>query len=157
MSDNKNEQVVIALFDNQQFADFGIDHLKQWDRANDEIKLGVIGTITKHGDKVKTHVDGSLFNRSLHLTKEQIDALGEELDRGKVAVVVTCDENEVEPLKEQLARWGADVKGYGVPTEAFAEAAAAIPEHPDAAAAPAAADAPSAEATAPAGEADKPA
>ncbi|MFN8497403.1 MAG: DUF1269 domain-containing protein [Anaerolineae bacterium] len=185
MSDNKNEHVVIALFDNQQFADYGIDHLKQWDRANDEVKIGVIGTIFKKGDKVKTHVAhktgggakvglvlgviaailsggttliagavaggvaggvaGSFFKKSLHLTKEETDALGQELDRGRVAVVVTCDEAEVEAVSQQLTQWGGDVKGYAVPTEAVAEAAAALPETTEE---PAADEAAAAEATA---------
>ncbi len=202
MSDNKNEHVVIALFDNQQFADYGIDNLKQWDRANDDIKLGVIGTITKKGDKVKTHVahrtgggakvgavlgiiagvlsggvtlvagavggavlggiGGSVFKKSLHLTKEEIQALGQELDKGRVAVVVTCDENEVEALSQELARWGGDVKGYAVPAEALSEAAAAVaaapaePAEEEAPAAGAAAEPPAAEAapeTAPVAEA----
>ncbi|MFN8485589.1 MAG: DUF1269 domain-containing protein [Anaerolineae bacterium] len=193
MSDNKNEHVVIALFDNEEFANFGIEHLKQWDRANDEIKLGVIGTISKKGDKVKTHVAhktgkgakvgavlgiiaailsggttliagvvvggvaggvaGSFFKKSLHLTKEEIDALGQELDRGKVAVVVTCDDAEVEPLKQQLTQWGGDVKGYAVPAEALTEAAAAMPETAAEEAPADATDAPAAEAAAPEAEA----
>ena len=58
MSDDKdkNENVVIAIFDDEESANESIDGLKQWDRVNDEIKLGAIGTITKDGDKVKTHV-----------------------------------------------------------------------------------------------------
>ena len=167
MSDNKNDQVVVALFDNDEFANYGISHLKEWDRANADIKLGVIGKISKEGDKVKTHVahktgkgakvgavlgiiaavlsggatlvagtvaggvlggvTGSFFKKSLNLTKEEIEALGQGLDRGKVAVVVTCDNGEVAPLSQELTQLGGDVKGYAVPTEALTEAAAAMP------------------------------
>ena len=37
---------------------------------------------------------GALMKQSLKLTKQEIDALGTELEAGKVAVVVTCDEAE---------------------------------------------------------------
>src|SRR5262245_8285302 len=134
MTNNKNDHVVIALFDSEDFANYGIDLLKKWDNATDDIKLGAIGTITKKGDKVKTHVShrtgggakvgavlgiiaavltggaswvvavaggsalgavaGTFFKKSLHLTKEDIDALGKQLDEGKVAVVITCDDFE---------------------------------------------------------------
>ena len=58
MADNKdlNENVVIGFFADKDAADEAIDGLKQWDKANDHIKFGAIGTITKDGDKVKTHV-----------------------------------------------------------------------------------------------------
>ena len=56
MSDNKNENVVVAIFPNQVAADQAIDGLKSWDQASADIKLGAIGTIVKEGDKVKTHV-----------------------------------------------------------------------------------------------------
>jgi hypothetical protein len=166
MSDNKNDHVVIALFDSEDFANYGIDLLKKWDYATPDIKLGAIGTITKKGDKVKTHVAhktgqgakvgallgiiaavltggaswimaaagggalggiaGSFFKKSLHLTKEEIETLGKELDRGKVAVVVTCDEHEVEATGKQLTQYGGDLTTYTVPEVALTEAADAL-------------------------------
>src|SRR6478672_1990126 len=56
MADNKNDHVVIALFESEDAADQAKKGLQDWDKANDDIKLGAIGTITKKGDKVKTHV-----------------------------------------------------------------------------------------------------
>ena len=47
---------------------------------------------------------GSFFKKSVGLTKEEIDQLGVELDAGKVAVVVACDDNEVEATSEELRR-----------------------------------------------------
>src|SRR5262245_60143425 len=142
MTANKNDHVVIALFDSEDFANYGIDLLKKWDYATEEIKLGAIGIISKKGDKIKTHVPhktgggakigallgviaavltggaswivaglggsalgavtGSFFKKSLHLTKEEIEALGKQLDDGKVAVVVTCDEHEIEETSKHL-------------------------------------------------------
>jgi uncharacterized membrane protein len=56
MADNKNDQVVIALFPSVQAAEQAVEALKNWDDANDDVKLGAIGTITKEGDKIKTHL-----------------------------------------------------------------------------------------------------
>jgi hypothetical protein len=166
MSDNKNENVVVAIFGSQSEADAAIDGLKDWDQASDDIKLGAIGTIVKDGDKVKTHVGhktgrgavvgavvgviagvlsggltllggllgggalggagGAFMKQSLHLTKQEIDALGNELDAGKVAVVVTCDEAEIEPTKTQLETYGGTTRTYGVPQAALAEATQAM-------------------------------
>jgi hypothetical protein len=165
MSNNKNDHVVIALFENEDFANYGIDLLKKWDWEEKTVTLGAIGVIQKKGDKVKTHVPhktgkgakvgtvlgiiaavltggtswivgaaggaalggitGSFFKKSLHLTKEEIQALGQELDRGKVAVVVTCDADEVEATSQKLTQYGGDVKGYAVPEAALTEVAAA--------------------------------
>ena len=69
---------------------------------------------------------GALMKQSLKLTKQEIDALGTELDAGKVAVVVTCDEAEVEPVKQQLETYGATTRTYGVPQAALAEATQAM-------------------------------
>jgi uncharacterized membrane protein len=51
-----NHSVVVALFADEQMAEEAKDALSSWDKANDDIKLGAIGLITKKGDKVKTHV-----------------------------------------------------------------------------------------------------
>ena len=56
MSKDKNEQVVIAMFDSEAAANSAVEAMKSWDKANDDIKLGSVGTITKDGDKVKTHL-----------------------------------------------------------------------------------------------------
>lgn len=56
MADNKNDQVVIALFPDAQAAEQAVDALKRWDDASDDVKLGAIGTLGKDGDKIKTHL-----------------------------------------------------------------------------------------------------
>lgn len=57
MSDNKNANVVIATFANEQAAKDAVDAIKTWDKANDDVKLGAVGTITRDEDgKVKTHL-----------------------------------------------------------------------------------------------------
>jgi hypothetical protein len=159
---DKNEHVVIALFPSQAAVDSAMEGLKRWDGANDEVKLGAIGTISKEKGKIKTNVGrntgkgaavgatvgviagvlsggltlvagaavgalggggvGAFMKKSLHMTKEEIAALDPELDSGKVALVVTCDEYEVGPTQEWLAGAGATVHGYSIPSEALAEA-----------------------------------
>jgi hypothetical protein len=43
---NKNEQVIVAFFDNQFAADVAMEHLKAWDEVNEEIKLGATAYYT---------------------------------------------------------------------------------------------------------------
>ena len=69
---------------------------------------------------------GAFMKQSLHLTKAEIDALGTELDAGKVAVVVTCDAAEIEPTKAQLEAYGGTTRTYAVPQAALAEATQAM-------------------------------
>ena len=159
---DQNENVVIGFFPDEDAADKAIHDLKQWDKANDHIKFGAIGTITKDGDKVKTHVGrktgkgaligatvgvvaavltggasiigttvlggalGAFFKKSSHLTKAEIEQIGTELDSGKVAVLVPCDEWEIDSAEEFLKAYQATVRTYGVPTEALEAAAPAV-------------------------------
>ena len=53
---NRNENVVIAVFEDGPAAEAAIDRLKQWDKASDDVKLGAIGLIYKEGDAIKTTV-----------------------------------------------------------------------------------------------------
>lgn len=165
--ENKNDQVVIAIFDSQDFANYGINLFKKWDDADGGVSLGSIGTISKdEKGKIKTHqphktgggaklgallgviaailtggtswlvgaiggtalgaVGGTFFKKSLHLDKEQVAKLGEHLDQGKVAVIVTCDEHEVAAVSEELTKVGGDIFTYSVPAEAIDEAAAEL-------------------------------
>jgi hypothetical protein len=57
MSENKNENVVIAFFASEEAAATTVDYLKTWDKANDDIKLGAVGIMVATPDgKIKTHV-----------------------------------------------------------------------------------------------------
>src|SRR6476620_2067246 len=56
MAKDNNDHVVIALYSSEDAANDASKALQSWDKANDDIKLGSIGTISKKGDKVKTHV-----------------------------------------------------------------------------------------------------
>jgi hypothetical protein len=166
MSDNKNEEVIVAFFESQAIADSAAANLQEWDKATKEIKLGAVGTIFKQDGKVKTHVGrktgsgavvgtvigviaailsggltlvggvlaggasggivGAFMKKSTHLTKEEIQQIGNELDAGRVAVVVTCDAHELAATRQELINAGGKVRNYTVPQEAFVEAAQAV-------------------------------
>src|SRR4051812_40645950 len=56
MAKDKNDHVVIAIYSSEDAAKQASKALQSWDKANDEIKLGAIGTISKKGEKVHTSV-----------------------------------------------------------------------------------------------------
>jgi outer membrane lipoprotein SlyB len=164
--ENKNENVVIGFFATDDIAKEAIDGLKQWDKINYHIDLGEIGTITKEGDKIRTHVHGHagagavvgatlgvigtvltgglgligaaalgggagaalghFFKKSLHLTPEEIEQIGKRIDGGEVAVVVNCDEDEIDEVTEYLTASQGSVQTYRVPSDALADAAEAV-------------------------------
>ena len=50
------KQLVLAFFDNEAAADAAVEALKQWDKADKDIKLGAIGVLVKDDKgKIKTH------------------------------------------------------------------------------------------------------
>lgn len=172
MAENKNEHVVIALFPSKEAAEKATEDLRSWDKANEAIKLGATGTITKEDGEVQVHVGrrtgrgaavgavvgviagvlsggigivggaiggaalggvtGAFFKKSLHLTEAEIQQIGQELDAGRTAVVVTCDADEVQGTTERLQMAGGEIRRYEVPAEAIGEAvdAMAVAEKP---------------------------
>jgi len=71
-------------------------------------------------------VIGVFMKQPMHLTQEYIQALGRELEEGKVAVVGICDTNQVEPTTAQLVSAGGQVRAYDVPQEAVEATKAAL-------------------------------
>jgi uncharacterized membrane protein len=55
---DKNKHVIIAYFRGADKADMAANQLKEWDRADDAIKLGGIGILTWDEGKVKTRKVG---------------------------------------------------------------------------------------------------
>jgi hypothetical protein len=57
MSENKNDNVVVAFFASEEAAEMAAGYLQNWDKASDDIKLGAVGTMVATPDgKIKTHV-----------------------------------------------------------------------------------------------------
>lgn len=163
---DKNDHVVIGVFEDTDAAREGIEKLKQWDKAAKDIKLGAIGLLYKDGDQIKTEVGrragqgakvgavmgviagvlsgglaaipaaaggalaggalGAFFKQSLHLTENECNAIGMDLELGKAAVVVTVDDYEVTPTSTTMHQLGADVRTYAIPEHAVHEAAQAL-------------------------------
>ena len=66
---------------------------------------------------------GHFFKKSTQLTKEEIAEIGQELDGGRVAVVVTCDDFEIPMVTEFMEGSKGTVRTYKVTDEALIQAA----------------------------------
>ena len=53
MSENLNQQVIVGFYESSEAADKAAEALKDWDDANDDIKLGSMGRIVLDDDEVK--------------------------------------------------------------------------------------------------------
>jgi uncharacterized membrane protein len=170
MSDSK-EQVVIASFDGPADAEQAAMDLMAWDKANDEIKLGAIGVLSKDakgeiktknfsarntgkgakvgmglgvaaavlsggltliptaiGGAVAGGAAGALSRKGLGMSDEEFQQLSAELDGGRAALLVMCDEGEVQPTTEYLVAAGGRPRSHAIDTadlEAAAKAAEA--------------------------------
>lgn len=92
--------------------------------------VGIIGAVLTGGvSLIATTVGGGVlghfFKKSLNLTPEEIVQIGQELEGGRVAVVVLCDDFEIPLVTEYLQGSRGTVRTYKVSQEALAEAAAA--------------------------------
>lgn len=55
MAENKNDHLVVAYFDSKDQAEQAAESLKNWDKANEDIKLGAIAVVSKNAQgKVET-------------------------------------------------------------------------------------------------------
>jgi uncharacterized membrane protein len=192
------ERAVTAYFDSAAQAEQAAQDLMRWDQANDDIKLGALGVLTKSAEgKVETKnyssrntgkgakiglglgalaavfsggltlipaalagaagggLVGALSKKGLGLSDDDLQQLSAQLDGGHAALLVLCDEPEVEATAAQLAASGGTVRrpADAVSPEALQEAAQAAGAAPGAPAAPAPAapDAPGAGEAGPAG------
>jgi len=102
--------------------------------------VGVIGAVLTGGASlIVTAVGagalggalGAFFKKSTNLTQEEIAEIGKELDGGRVAVVVACDDFEIPLVTEFMVGSKATVRAYIITQEALAEAETA-PEVMDA-------------------------
>jgi hypothetical protein len=98
--------------------------------------VGVIGAVLTGGvSLIATTVGGGalghFFKKSMQLTSQEIAEIGKELDGGRVAVVVACDDFEIPMVTEYMEGSKGTVRTYKVSQEALAEVASA-PEVMDA-------------------------
>ncbi len=69
---------------------------------------------------------GAFFKKSTNLTKDEVNKIGDALDKGQVAVIVTCDQDEVQPTSDALTKFGGTVQAYAVDKGALTDAAKAM-------------------------------
>ncbi len=108
-----NETSVCAVFDDMAAAQEAIDELHTWDKRVKEVKLGAIGTVAIDDGhpKPKVHL-GGLFNRSLHLSDDDLATIGTVIDGGKVAVVVRTDDHEYTLVRTHLEKQGGTLAEF---------------------------------------------
>jgi uncharacterized membrane protein len=169
MSDNKNENLVIAVFESEDMATGAVQALKDWDKANEDIKLGAMSVLTKNekgkietknyssrktrkgakigvivgvitailsggvtlvggviGGAVLGALGGSLSKYGLGLTEDDMKALGAELNEGHAALLVMCDDSEIEATTAKLTSLGGKTQSKPVSDEAIQQAEQAL-------------------------------
>jgi uncharacterized membrane protein len=186
------ERALTAYFDSAAQAEGAAQDLMRWDKANDEIKLGAIGVLTKNaegeletknlssrntgkgakvglglgvlaavfsggltliptaiGGAVGGGLVGSLSRKGLGMSDDDLQQLSAALEGERAALLVLCDDPDVDATTAQLAASGGTVRrsADAVSAEALQEAAQAASAAPAAPAAPASPDAPAAPAS----------
>jgi uncharacterized membrane protein len=171
------ERAVTAYFDSDAQAEQAAQDLMRWDQANDDLKLGAIGVLTKDAEgKLATKnlsarntgkgakiglglgalaavfsggltliptalagaagggLVGALSKKGLGMSDEDLQQLSAQLEGGHAALLVLCDEPDVEATAAQLAASGGTVRrpADAVSPEALQEAAQAAGAAPEA-------------------------
>jgi len=165
MSTNKNETLVMAVFESKDMAAKAVPALKDWDKEQKDIELGAISVLTKNekgkietnnyssrqtgkgakigvivgvitavlsggvtllgsviGGAVLGGLGGSLSKQGLGLTEDDLRTLAAELSAGHAALLVMCDDAEVEPTMAELTRLGGKTQGKPVSDAALQQA-----------------------------------
>ena len=79
--------------------------------------IGVLGGVLVGG--ALGGATGALLKQDINLNEEEIERIGQQLDAGSYAVVVACDDYEVETTREELISSGGDVWEYAVTKDAM--------------------------------------
>jgi uncharacterized membrane protein len=155
------EEAVIAVFDDATQAEQAAHDLIGWDKANDDIRLGAIGLLTrKSGEWGAAEVEtrnfssrntgkgakvgmglgvlaaalsggltliptaiagaigggavGSLSHKGLGVSDEELQLLAKDLDGGRAALLVMCDEGEVSATTEYLRAAGGRPQSHPI-------------------------------------------
>jgi uncharacterized membrane protein len=147
------ERAVTAYFDSAAQAAQAAQDLMRWDKADDDVKLGALGVLTKDAEgKLATKnlsarntgkgakiglglgalaavfsggltliptavagaaggaVIGSLSKKGLGMSDEDLQQLSAQLEGGHAALLVLCDDPDVEATAAQLAASGGTVR-----------------------------------------------
>jgi len=171
---NSPEHAVIAIFDDAAKGEQAAHDLMAWDKANDDIKLGAVGLLTREvgswgqgevktrnfssrntgkGAKVGMGLGvlaavfsggltlipgavggaiagagvGALSRNGLGVSNDELQQLLKDLDGGRAALLVMCDEAEVQATTDYLVAAGGTPQSHAIDEshlQAAAEAAA---------------------------------
>ncbi len=168
------EHAVIAVFDDAAKAEQVAHEMMAWDKANEDIKLGAIGLLTRQvrdwgqgdiktqnfssrntgkgakvgmglgvlaavvsggltlipgavGGAVVGAAAGSLSRTGLGITQDERQQLAKELEGGRAALLVMCDEDEVTAVTDYLAAAGGKPQSHPI-DDADLQAASAAAE-----------------------------
>src|SRR6478672_1616642 len=163
MPGTDTEHALIATFVDATQAEQAAKDLMGWDKANDDIKLGAIGLLTREvgswgqseiktknlsarntgkgakvgmalgvlaavlsggltliptaiGGAVAGGAVGALSRKGLGMSDEEFQQLSSELDGGRAALLVMCDEDEVQPTTEYLSAAGGRPRSHAIDT-----------------------------------------
>ena len=145
--------VVLAYFPNEIAADDAVESLKQWDKADDDVKLNAIGVLVLDDNgKLKTHkmgkrsvgkgagiglllagvvgggILGAFHHKNLGLSGDDKARLQSELEGGKAAVGVLVREDQADSVASELANLGGTTETHEVVEETVAEVEEVVPE-----------------------------
>jgi uncharacterized membrane protein len=167
------EHAVIAVFDDAAKAEQVAHEMMAWDKANDDIKLGALGLLTRQvGDwgqgEIKTQnfssrntgrgakigmglgvlaavfsggltlipgavggavagaAVGSVSRTGLGITEDERQQLVGELDGGRAALLVMCDEDEVKAVTDYLVAAGGRPQSHVIDDADLQAASAAV-------------------------------
>jgi uncharacterized membrane protein len=148
---NRNDRLVVALFEDLTLARQAQKSIDVWDKAEQSIKLGSTAVIY-HGPDDKLHWErsgvkdwkksaavggvvglvlgagvvaiagvgaaiGGIDTKRLGVPKEDIETIGAELQGGKAALAVLCDDYEVLALTAELSRLSGTITTFNLPGE----------------------------------------
>lgn len=107
---NKNENLVVAIYNSLADAESAAERLQKWDKETKDVKLGPTGLVFVEGGAIQARlISGGFFNLSFPMPDDAILALGNGLNKGEAAVVVSGDDYEVSMIKRNLEMAGGRI------------------------------------------------
>lgn len=107
--------------------------VKDWKKS--ALVGGIAGLIFAPGVLVLAGLGaafGAIDTKRIGVPKEDIEQIGSQLDQGKAALAVLCDDYEIPPLTAEMTRLGGKVTHYEVPNEVVSQSEKVVTKEVDA-------------------------
>ncbi|HKT38722.1 MAG TPA: DUF1269 domain-containing protein [Ktedonobacterales bacterium] len=107
--------------------------VKDWKKS--ALVGGIAGLIFAPGVLVLAGLGaafGAIDTKRIGVPKEDIEQIGAQLDQGKAALAVLCDDYEILPLTAEMTRLGGKVTHYAVPNEVVSQSEKVVTKEADA-------------------------